>query len=442
MDFTEALDMVAALGPWITNTWTEMRQPWRLIQLGMIVALALLAWGAARWAHPQMDAWMRDRTLTKRQARLMILLRDRLMGLTFSVMAWALVAVMQEVTWPSRSYLIARVAGLVTAVMVVAIASRMLRPGPLRRTARWVGWIVASLALTGLWPRALEVLDSVAVDLGDTRISMLLVLKSAAIFGALLWAAHWLSGMASRRLAGLDDISPSMRVLTEKAISLLLYGVVIVMGLNAVGFDLTSLTILSGAVGLGIGFGLQKVVSNLVSGVILLLDKSIKPGDVISLGETFGWISGLNARYVSVVTRDGKEYLIPNEDLITGQVVNWSYTDQMVRLDVHFGVSYDSDPHVVRRIARGACTAVKRVAATPAPVCHITGFGDSAIDLVLRFWINDPSGGLTNVRGDVYLSLWDAFKANGISIPFPHRDVLIRHEGLPVGADAAHPQPK
>jgi small-conductance mechanosensitive channel len=134
-----------------------------------------------------------------------------------------------------------------------------------------------------------------------------------------------------------------------------------------------------------------------------------------------------------VVTRDGKEYLIPNEDLITGQVVNWSYTDQMVRLDVHFGVSYDSDPHEVRRLAREACGTVKRVAKAPAPVCHITGFGDSSIDLVLRFWINDPSGGLTNVRGDVYLSLWDAFKANGVTIPFPQRDVMIRHEAPPLG---------
>jgi small-conductance mechanosensitive channel len=378
-----------------------------------------------------MDAWLRDRTRTKRQARLMHLLRDRLRGLSFSIMTWAVVVVMQEATWPSRSYLIARIAGLVTAVTVISIASRMLRSGPLRTVARWIGWIVASLALLGLWPRTLEVLDSAALDVGDTRISALLVLKSAVIFAALLWSAHWLSGAASRRLSGLDDISPSMRVLTEKAVSLLLYGIVIVTGLNAVGFDLTSLTILSGAVGLGIGFGLQKVVSNLVSGVILLLDKSIKPGDVISLGETFGWISGLNARYVSVVTRDGKEYLIPNEDLITGQVVNWSYTDQMVRLDVHFGVSYSSDPHEVRRLAREACAAVKRVSPTPAPVCHITGFGDSSIDLVLRFWISDPSGGLTNVRGDVYLSLWDAFKANGISIPFPHRDVLIRHEDPP-----------
>ena len=173
------------------------------------------------------------------------------------------------------------------------------------------------------------------------------------------------------------------------------------------------------------GFGLQKVVSNLVSGVIILLDKSIKPGDVISIGETFGWINSLGARYVSITTRDGKEYLIPNEDLITGQVVNWSHSDDFVRLDIHFGTSYGDDPHLVRRLAMEAAARVDRVLSTRPPVCHITGFGDNSVDYILRFWITDPSGGLTNIRGNVYLALWDAFQENGISIPFPQREVRM-----------------
>ncbi len=182
---------------------------------------------------------------------------------------------------------------------------------------------------------------------------------------------------------------------------------------------------LSGAIGVGLGFGLQKVVSNLVSGVILLLDKSIKPGDVISLGDTFGWINTLGARYVSVVTRDGKEYLIPNEDLITSQVVNWTHSDNTVRIDITFGTSYGDDPHDVRRIAVEASAAVARVLLLPKPVCHITGFGDSSVDYILRFWINDATAGLTNIRGNVFLALWDAFKSAGISIPFPQREVKV-----------------
>ena len=191
------------------------------------------------------------------------------------------------------------------------------------------------------------------------------------------------------------------------------------------GFDLTGLAVLSGAIGVGLGFGLQKVVSNLVSGIIILLDKSVKPGDVISLGDTFGWIESLGARYVSVVTRDGKEYLIPNEDLITGQVVNWSHSHEFVRIDLHFGTSYHDDPHLVRKLAVEAALGANRVLQNRPAVCHITGFGDSSVDYILRFWIRDPVEGLTNVRGAVYLALWDTFKEHGISIPFPQREVKV-----------------
>ena len=229
-------------------------------------------------------------------------------------------------------------------------------------------------------------------------------------------------------------------MLTEKLARLVLIGLAIIIGLQSIGFDLTSITVLSGAIGLGLGFGLQKVVSNLVSGVILLLDKSIKPGDVISLGDTFGWISSLGARYVSVVTRDGKEYLIPNEDLITREVVNWSHSDEYVRLDINFGTSYGDDPHLVRRIAIDAAQSVDRVLKFRAPVCHIVGFGDSSVDYILRFWIQDPSDGLTNVRGAVFLALWDAFAAEGISIPFPQREVrILNGEDAPATVQLRHP---
>jgi small-conductance mechanosensitive channel len=216
-----------------------------------------------------------------------------------------------------------------------------------------------------------------------------------------------------------------MQVLAVKLLQVLLYGAAFFMGLRAVGVDLTGLAVLSGAIGVGLGFGLQKVVSNLVSGVIILLDKSIKPGDVISLGETFGWINALGARYVSITTRDGREYLIPNEDLITGQVVNWSHSNDFVRLDIFFGTAYGDDPHKVRKIAVSAASAVPRVLSERAPVCHIVSFGDSSVDYILRFWIRDPTQGLTNIRGNVYLALWDAFQAEGISFPFPQREVRL-----------------
>jgi small-conductance mechanosensitive channel len=157
-----------------------------------------------------------------------------------------------------------------------------------------------------------------------------------------------------------------------------------------------------------------------------LLDRSIKPGDTISLGETFGWIRELRARFVSVVTRDGREYLIPNEDFITHEVINWSFSDDLVRLDVAFGVSYSSDPHQVSALAIEAASAVERVVESRKPVCWLTEFGDSSLNFLLRFWIRDPQNGLTNVRGTVLLAVWDKFKEHGINIPFPHREVIMR----------------
>jgi small-conductance mechanosensitive channel len=202
--------------------------------------------------------------------------------------------------------------------------------------------------------------------------------------------------------------------------------IAVVAAMSGLGIDLTAFTVFSGAVGVGVGFGLQKVVSNFISGIIILLDRSIKPGDTISLGDTFGWIRELRARFVSVVTRDGREYLIPNEDFITREVINWSFSNDLVRLDVPFGVSYESDPHQVSALAIEAAASVPRVETAHKPVCWMTAFGDSSLDFVLRFWIRDPQNGLTNIRGQVLLALWDTFQANGVQIPFPHRELIVR----------------
>jgi len=172
-----------------------------------------------------------------------------------------------------------------------------------------------------------------------------------------------------------------------------------------------------------------------ISGLIILADHSIKPGDTISLGDTFGWIRELRARFISVVTRDGREYLIPNEDFITREVINWSFSDDLVRLDVDFGVSYDSNPHTVTELAIAAALTVTRVVETKPPVCWMTKFGDSSLDFVLRFWIRDPQNGLTNIKGQVLMALWDSFHENGIAIPYPHRELIFKNrpDKLPDG---------
>ncbi|MBB6179222.1 small-conductance mechanosensitive channel [Rhizobium flavum] len=269
-------------------------------------------------------------------------------------------------------------------------------------------------------------LNAVAVNLGTIRLSLLSVLKGLVVTAALIWGAIFLGNIASNRVERFDAVSPAFRVLISKLIKIGLILLAGALALSATGIDLTALTVFSGAIGVGLGFGLQKVVSNFISGIIILLDKSIKPGDTISLGDTFGWVRDLRARFVSVITRDGKEYLIPNEDFITEQVVNWSFSNQYVRVDVDFGVAYSADPHDVVRIAIETAKATPRVTDYRAPVCWLTAFGASSLDFKLRFWIADPSNGITNVKGQILMSLWDAFKEARIDIPFPHREIIMK----------------
>jgi small-conductance mechanosensitive channel len=275
-------------------------------------------------------------------------------------------------------------------------------------------------------PATTAALDNLALTIGTLRISVLLVIKAVLVVAILLWAALGLSRVIDVRLRNSAALSPSVRVLTGNLVRIALISVALLIGLNAVGIDLTAFAVFSGAVGVGIGFGLQKIVSNFVSGIILLLERSIKPGDVIEVGSTFGSVAYLGARYASVRGRDGKEYLIPNENLITNQVVNWSYSSRLVRLDVPFGVAYDSDLHAVRELAIEVAKRTKLVLASPTPVCHLTAFGDSAVNLLLRFWIQDPANGVANIKGAVLLGLWDAFKEHRIEMPFPQREVRIR----------------
>ncbi|MBF9032952.1 mechanosensitive ion channel [Rhodobacterales bacterium HKCCE2091] len=437
----DSLDRFRELGPELLRQaevfLNTLLRPWNAYQVGIALAVLAVAWLLARVLGPKIRAWMaaREGWPTWRM-RMLVVIHRRLRGIFFVGLIWPTVWMMRATTWPSRSYLLSIIAELATAWLFVVLVTRLIRSPLMRSIVRYGAWIFVTLAILNLTDEAAALLDGVGFDIGQVRLSLLTVLQGLVIVAVLLILARFLARATTARIERNEDISPSMRVLAVKFMQVLLYGAAVFVGLRLVGVDLTGLAVLSGAIGVGLGFGLQKVVSNLVSGVILLLDRSIKPGDVISLGETFGWINALGARYVSITTRDGKEYLIPNEDLITGQVVNWSHTNDFVRLDIYFGTSYDDDPHLVRRIAIEAASGVDRVLSSRAPVCHIVGFGDSSVDYILRFWIRDPTGGLTNIRGNVYLALWDAFKEHGISIPFPQREVRVL-EGSTLRTEAA-----
>ncbi|MGP6089120.1 mechanosensitive ion channel family protein [Antarctobacter jejuensis] len=406
--------------------WRRAMRPWTLYQIGIIAGLFVLAWGLRALIQPRYSEWLRSReNWPKWRLRIGLIVQRRLRMIFFVAMIWVAYLVMQEMTWAHRSLLLRVVANLSTAWLFIAFATRLIANRAIGVVVRYGAWTWATLSILGWTDETQISLESIAITMGDTRLSLWLIIKAVVVMATLLALARLTAGASAASIQRNTDISPSMQVLAVKVLQMVLFGSAFFIALKSVGVDLTGLAVLSGAIGVGLGFGLQKVVSNLVSGIIILLDKSIKPGDVISLGDTFGWIESLGARYVSVVTRNGMEFLIPNEDLITGQVVNWSHSNDFVRLDIHFGTSYHDDPHEVRRIAIAAAKGVTRVLSHKPPVCHITGFGDSSVDYILRFWITDPTGGLTNIRGNVFLALWDAFQEHGISIPFPQREVRV-----------------
>jgi small-conductance mechanosensitive channel len=319
------------------------------------------------------------------------------------------------------------IAATLTALWIVLRGSTLLfHDAMMARLVAVAAWVVAALDITGLLAPTAAALDSAAITVGTMRLSLLLAVKAVLIIGFLLWIALALARLIGARIEHLAGLSPSVQTLTRNLLKIALVFLALLIGLNAVGIDLTAFTVFSGAIGVGLGFGLQKIVSNFVSGIILLAERSIKPGDVIEVGHTYGYVTSLGARYTSVRGRDGKEYLIPNETLITNEVINWSYTNRFVRLDLAFGVAYGTDLRLVRRLAIEAAQATRRVLEAPASLCHVTEFGDNGINLVLRFWIEDPANGITNVKGDVFLALWDRFVEHRIEVPFPQRDLHVR----------------
>jgi small-conductance mechanosensitive channel len=255
------------------------------------------------------------------------------------------------------------------------------------------------------------------------------VARSTLALAVLLSFAVYLTGVLESRIRTSRALSPTVQVLFAKSLKIVLITLAVLIAIRSVGIDLTALAVLSGAIGLGVGFGLQKTISNLISGVILLMDKSIKPGDVIAVSGTYGWVTALGGRYVSVVTRDGVEHLIPNDMLISERVENWTHTNSQTRLKVDIGVHYDSDLKKVIELCEKAAQETDRVLTNPEPRCLFVDFGDSALKLQVRFWIADAHNGVQNVKSAVLLNLWQKFKEEGVEIPYPQRDIHVRGGG-------------
>jgi small-conductance mechanosensitive channel len=351
----------------------------------------------------------------------------------FAILMIAARITMYHATWPSRSYLLAVAAKLALAWLVIRLVTSVIRNEFIVKLVSISAWLIAALSVVGQLQPALELLDSdqVAIVLGGLRLTPLLLIKAGALLIVALWLTNIASNFAESRITKSTDLTPSIQVLLVKMIRMGLMVIAIAIALSAVGINLSALAVFTGAAGVGIGLGLQKIVANFISGIILLADKSVKPGDLVTIGDSSGRISAMKTRYISVAAGDGREFLIPNEDLVTQKVVNWTYTDKNTLVKVLFGTNYDADPRLVCKLAIEIAASAPRAIKNKPPNCLLTEFAEAGMKFSLTFWISDPDG-MDTVKSDVMLALWDAFKREGIRVPYPVREIRIRGGALPV----------
>ena len=288
-----------------------------------------------------------------------------------------------------------------------------------------VVWSIAALSILGLLHALVGELDAWAIHFGKFRVSALTAINALFVMSALLWLTTMLHRFLQRQIMRSQTLTPSLQVLLVQLMQIFLPAFAIIVALTSAGIDLTALTVVFGAVGIGVGLGLQRLVANLVAGLTLLVGKTIKPGDIIEYKNSYGWVTAMGARYVTLRTRDGVEHLVPNDYFLENGVENWSYSDVRLRLHVPVSIAYESDLHQAIALAAEAARSVKRVIDKPEPLCLVKGFGDSSVDLEIRMWIEDPRNGTQNVKSEVLLAVWDRFNAAGIRFPFPQRDVHI-----------------
>jgi small-conductance mechanosensitive channel len=394
------------------------------VELSAIVVAAAIAWPLSR----QLQSYLSVQLERHSKYHLLDNFWSTLNRLAFPILwlslQWVSIAIFGELEIRNQTQIVTT--SLLTAWIIISFATIIVDDEFWSNLIAFSAWTVAALNILGLLDTVIEVLDNAAITLGQVTISLLMVIQGGIALGVLLWVATFTAHLAETRLRSSKSLSPSIQVLSIKVVHIVLGFLAFIIALSIVGVDLTALAVFGGAIGVGLGFGLQKIFANLVSGFILLLDKSIKPGDVIALPDYYGRVDSLGARYVSVTTRDGTEHLIPNEELITTRVENWSHSNQLLRLRQVVGVHYKSDIHHVMKLCVEAALETPRILHDPKPNCLLRGFGDSSVDFEMRFWIEDPMNGRANVTSDMLVRIWDKFKEHGIEIPYPQRDLHLR----------------
>lgn len=419
----------------LLSFWADLQQPSRVVwQVVALISCLLIAWGI-------------DRRFSKRRAELALAenrkqhLSERwLRRLIFPFSALVLLLLMRPIlsNWQNVS-LFDLAVPLLTSLAAIRTVFFALRLGIPR--AVWLGsfervfaalvWLVLALHIIGFLPQVINFLASVKLGIGSQQISVLVLLQgiTSVLIGLLL--ALWLGGLISTRLMAAESLEQNLREVFARLAKAFLILLSILIGLPLAGIDLTMLSVFGGALGVGLGFGLQKIAANYISGFIILLDRSIRIGDMIQVEDKRGVVTNITTRYSVLLSRNGLEMIVPNEMLIGSIIINEMHSTSQVRVPLPVQVAYGTNLERTQKILIECALATPRVLQDPIPKAHVTAFADSGINLELRLWISDPEQGLGQVRSDVYLAIWRAFEAEGIQVPFPQREVRIINESLP-----------
>ena len=421
----------------------DLSHPIGFVQIGAIGITYLIAWLLAQKINQHLE-----KDIEKVRAHMRLVLSPVHFGNILKYVFWLLLLWFCQVLFKKFAIptnLLPTTLNLIVVLLVIRFATFYMKSTFWSRFVFVICVIVGSLRIFKLWEPTVQLLDSMTIGLGKISISVWGLTEAIIVF-ILLWAA---AGAANRFIAHwlitYSHLTYSDRTLLQRVIKAAMVAVVILISLRAAGIHMTAIAVTGGAIGLGIGVGLQKIGSNLISGIMLLISKPIRQGDVIVFekrggGAGWGWITKMNLNYVQVATRDGTLLLIPNEVFVTQKTENLSYGDNHIRLNIPFGIAYKSDLNKAKTLALSAATSIARILKIPEPQCLVMEYGDSTVNLQLRVWIDDPKNGIDNVKDAVLMAVWDSFHANGIEIAFPQRDLHIK-DAVPLKILKDNPQP-
>ncbi|MDE2184414.1 MAG: mechanosensitive ion channel [Alphaproteobacteria bacterium] len=401
----------------------QVERPVVLIQLGAILASGLLAFWLGNVARQPLARLALSPLIRGWGPAFLRVCASAAPPMIWLMCLWLVAAVGNLAAEPLP--LVDAAIDLVLAWIFIRLLSFSVRAPFASVVISVVAWSVAALSILGLLQPLTKELDASALNVGKFRISALTAIDATFVLAALLWFTTIIFRFLQRQIMRSQALTPSLQVLLIQLLQIFLPALAVIIGLTAAGIDITALTVIFGAVGLGVGLGLQRLVANLVAGLTLLIGRTIKPGDIIEYKNSYGWVTAMGARYVTLRTRDGVEHLVPNDYFLENGVENWSYSDVRLRLHVPVSVAYESDVRQAIALAVDAAKSVKRVIERPEPLCLLKAFGESSIDLEIRIWIEDPRNGTQNVKSEVLLAVWDRYKNAGIRFPYPQRDVHL-----------------